>query len=81
MNDDELKATQITEHLEYAKEQKLIMIKARKEHMLELRQRGVKVTVIAKIYNVTRQRVYKILEDNTKCGNHQLGCDCTNWED
>ena len=63
MNDDELKATQIADHLEQAKEQKLIMIKARKEHMLELRERGVKVTVIAKIYNVTRQRVYKILED------------------
>ena len=62
MNEDELKATQITDHLEQAKEQKLIMIKARKEHMLELRERGVKVTVIAKIYNVTRQRVYKILE-------------------
>ena len=62
MNDDELKATQIADHLEQAKEQKLIMIKARKEHMLELRERGVKVTVIAKIYNVTRQRVYKILE-------------------
>ena len=62
MNDDELKATQIADHLEQAKEQKLIMIKARKEHMLELRERGVKVTVIAMIYNVTRQRVYKILE-------------------
>lgn len=20
-------------------------------------------------------------EDYTKCGNHQLGCDCTNWEE
>ena len=62
IGEDELKATQITDHLEQAKEQKLIMIKARKEHMLELRERGVKVTVIAMIYNVTRQRVYKILE-------------------
>ena len=60
--EDELKATQITDHLEQAKEQKLIMIKARKEHMLELKKKKVKVTVIAKIYNVTRQRVYKILE-------------------
>ena len=71
MNDDELKATQITEHLEYAKEQKLIMIKARKEHMLELRERGVKVTVIAKIYNVTRQRVYKILEEENALDNNK----------
>ena len=21
-----------------------------------------------------------IKEDYTKCGNHQLGCDCTNWD-
>ena len=69
--DDELKATQITNHLEQAKEQKLTMIKARKEHMLELRDRGVKVTVIAKIYNVTRQRVYKILEEENALDNNK----------
>ena len=69
--EDELKATQITEHLEQATDMKLIMIKERKEHMLELRQRGVKVTVIAKIYNVTRQRVYKILEEENALDNNK----------
>tara|TARA_R100000664_G_C2734179_1_gene124046 strand:+ start:504 stop:743 length:240 start_codon:yes stop_codon:yes gene_type:complete len=70
-NSERQKAKQIMEHLEYAKEQKLIMIKERKEHMLELRQRGVKVTVIAKIYNVTRQRVYKILEEENALDNNK----------
>jgi len=71
MEQDMLQATQITDHLEQATDMKLIMIKARKEHMLELRERGVKVTVIAKMYNVTRQRVYKILEEENALDNNK----------
>ena len=82
MNDDELKieqdmlqATQITDHLEQATNMKLIMIKARRTTTTttrkELREKGVKVTVIAKIYNVTRQRVYKILEEENALDNNK----------
>ena len=68
---DEIKAKKIMEHLKQAeeqiqqsKEQILIMTKAQREHMLELTKREAKDSVIARMYNVTTNRVSKILKED-----------------